>query len=304
MEYKVRNYSDVLFEKLADFYRETVGGVFHSTKKGHQFLEKILNKPEFDPEKDLLVVETRDQILGLLLIIPELKIQRIVLNCHVHQNVPYEKIAASLWKRGASRCQEMSGNRIHVCLHENFRAGRTFFTDSGFKPVRVHVELEKSLEEPLLFDEMPEMGHVAQFRDGDEPLLAELQNRIFTGSWGFSPNSIEEIEYYLDLTQCRVSDVLLLEDGGNAIGYLWAHASALGDVVKKTGRIHMFGIAPEYQGMGLGKKLLNIGLLDLREKEYKTVELTVDEANRVGYALYESSGFREKFTRLWYEKSL
>jgi ribosomal protein S18 acetylase RimI-like enzyme len=148
------------------------------------------------------------------------------------------------------------------------------------------------------------MGDVTHFSEGDEPLLAELQNRIFTGSWGFSPNSAEEIEYYLDLTQSRVSDVLLLKDGGNLIGYLWAHPSVWGDPAHKKGRIHMFGIVAEYQGRGLGKKLLSAGLCDLKEKECKTVELTVDEANRPACALYESLGFKEKFSRLWYERSL
>lgn len=304
MEVTVRNYSDDLFDKLADFYRETVGGVFHSTKKGHLILEKILKKFHFDPGKDLFIAEASDQIRGLLLIISEFRIRRIVLDCHIHQNAPYERIASALWERGFFRCQELDGNKIHVCLHENFRAGRAFFTESGFAPVRVHVELERDLENPLLYGIGREMGDVTHFREGDEPLLADLQNRIFTGSWGYSPNSAEEIEYYLDLTQSRVSDVMLLKDGENLIGYLWAHPSMWADSAHKKGRIHMFGIVPEYQGRGLGRKLLSAGLDDLRGRECKTVELTVDEANRSAYALYESLGFKEKFTRLWYERSL
>jgi ribosomal protein S18 acetylase RimI-like enzyme len=304
MESKVRNYSDELFAKLADFYRETVGGIFHSTKKGHLFLEKILQKPHFDPEQDLFIAEEGDKISGLLLIFSEFRIRRIVLNCFIHPNFPYEKVASALWEKGISRCREMDGDKIHVSLHENFSAGRIFFAESGFAPVRVHVELERDLKEPLIFNKGPEIGDVTHFGEGDEPLLADIQNRIFTGSWGFSPNSAQEIEYYLDLTQCRVSDVLWLKDGDNSIGYLWAHASIGEDSAFKKGRIHMFGIVPEYQGRGLGKKLLSIGLGDLRDKEFKSVELTVDEANPPAFALYESSGFKEKFTSLWYEKSL
>jgi mycothiol synthase len=304
MEYRVRNYSGELFLKLVDFYRETIGGVFHSTKKGHQFLEKLLFKPHFDPEEDIFIVETGDKVSGLLLIVSEFKIKRIVLNCHVHPNVPYQNVMSALWESGIIRCQEMDGDKIHVCIHENFRAGRVFFAETGFTPVRVHVELEMNLEELSLFGKDPEYGEVTHFNEGDEWLLAELQNRIFTGSWGFSPNSAEEIEYYLDLTQCRMSDVLLLKDGDNLIGYLWAHPSVGGGYTHKKGRIHMFGILPEYQGRGFGKRLLRIGLEDMRDKEFNTVELTVDEANRPAFALYDSFGFREKFTSLWYEKTL
>ncbi len=304
MEYNIRNYADELFGGLVDFYREIVGGVFHSTKKGHQFLEKMLRKPHFDPGKDLFIAETENKISGLLLIISEFRIRRIVLNCHVHQNAPYKIIASALWETGITRCQEIGGDNIHICLHENFRAGRDFFAESGFVPVRTHVELEKDLEEPLIFSKEPEFGEVTYFNEGDESLLAELQNRIFTGSWGFSPNSAEEIEYYLGLTQCRMNDVLLLKDGNDLIGYLWAHPSVGEDFMSKKARIHMFGIVPEYQGKGWGKRLLRTGLAILRDKKYKTVELTVDEVNRPACSLYESLGFREKFTSLWYEKSL
>lgn len=304
MEYKVRNYSDGLFAKLADFYRETIGGVFHSIKKGHRFLEKILLKPHFDPKRDLFVAEMGDTVVGLLLIISERKINRIVLNCYVHHNFPYQRAASALWEKGIHRCHEIGGDKIHVCLHENFRAGRDFFSESGFSPVRVHIELERDLDEALLLDKEPEIGRVVHFNEGDEPLLAELQNRIFTGSWGFSPNSTEEIEYYLDLTQCRVSDALLLKDGEKVIGYFWAHPSIGGDSSQKKGRIHMFGITPEFQGRGLGRKLLRIGLENMKDKEYKTVELTVDEENHPAIVLYDSMGFGEKFTSIWYEQSL
>ena len=304
MEYTVRNYSDDLFTKLADFYRETVGGIFRSTKKGHRFLKQILLKPNFNPKRDFFVAEMGDTVVGLLLIISEHKIKRIVLNCHVHHNFPYQKVASDLWERGIHRCQDIGGDNIHVCLHENFREGRVFFTESGFSPVRVHFELERDLKDALMISEEPEIGEVVYFNEGDELLLAELQNRIFTGSWGFSPNSSIEIKYYLDLVQCRVSDVLLLKDRTGVIGYFWAHPSVGSDFVLRKGRIHMFGITPEFQGRGLGKKLLRIGLEDMRDKEYRTVELTVDEENSPAFALYDSLGFKEKFTSIWYEKSL
>jgi ribosomal protein S18 acetylase RimI-like enzyme len=304
MEYRVRNYTDDLFERLLDFYRETIGGVFLSGKKGQQFLEMILHKPHFDPEQDFFVAEHGNAVSGLLIIYSEFKIKRIVMNCHVHHNFSYQKVASSLWDIGRRRCQEIGGDMIHVCLPENFSAGRIFFARSGFSPVRVHVELERNLEKSLQSGREPENGQVGHFDEGDEPRLAELQNRIFSGSWGFSPNSTEEIEYYLNLTHSKVSDILILKEGDNPIGYFWAHPSVADESGTKKGRIHMFGISPEFQGRGLGKKLLRIGLEDLRDKGYHTVDLTVDEANHPAFALYDSMGFEEKFTSLWYERSL
>lgn len=303
MEFKVRKYSDDLFIKVADFYAEMIGGIFRSRKKGRQFLEKILQKPHFDPRQDLFVAESDNGVAGLLLIIPESKIKRMVLNCHVHHDFPYHRVASVLWERGVLRCLEIGGDKIHICIHENFSAGRVFFTEIGFSPVRVHVELEKDLDEAIIFGNEPEIGHLAYFDEGDEPLLAELQNRIFAGSWGYSPNSAAEIAYYLELTQCRVTDILLLKNGNDLCGYLWAHPSVRYDSVQKKARIHMLGIVPEFQRRGLGKKLLRMGLEELRNKDYGTVELTVDGANLPAMALYDSLGFREKYSSIWYEKS-
>jgi len=304
MEYKITNYSDDLFIKLADFYRETIGGVFSSTKKGYRFLEKILEKPHFDPKRDLFVAELGKTVVGILLIISEFKIKRIVLNCHVHHNFPFHSVALALWEDGIRRCQDIGGDIIHVCLHESLRVGRIFFTESGFSPVHVHVEFQRDLEEVLEQGKEPGIGRVEYFSEGDEPRLAELQNRIFTGSWGYSPNSVDEIKYYLDFTHCRVSDVLLLKKEAEEIGYLWVHPSVASETVQKKGRIHMFGIIPEFQGKGLGKMLLRIGLERMKEQGYKTVDLTVDEDNRPAVTLYDSMGFKEKYISLWYEKSL
>jgi mycothiol synthase len=101
-----------------------------------------------------------------------------------------------------------------------------------------------------------------------------------------------------------VTDVLLLKDRAEVIGYFWAHPSVGSDPALKKGRIHMFGITPDFQGRGLGKKLLRMGLEDMRNNEHRSVELTVDEENRPAFALYDSLRFKEKFTSIWYEKSL
>jgi mycothiol synthase len=304
MEYKVVNYSDVMFPRLLDFYREMVGGVFRSGKGGRQLLTNILRKPHFDPRRDLFIAEMSQTVVGLLLIISELKIGRIVLNCQIHHNYRYQGAVSALWKKGILRCKEIGGERVHICLHENFKAARDFFSESGFSPVRVFVELVCDLKNTFPDFAEAKIGRRAFFKEGEESLLAEIQNRIFKESWGFCPNTAEEIKYYLDLTQCRLRDILLLKDGRDIIGYLWSHASPGGESTSKIGRIHMFGITPEFRGRALSKKLMRIGLEDMKAKGFEAVELTVDEDNRPAFALYDAFGFREKFTNVWYEKSI
>jgi ribosomal protein S18 acetylase RimI-like enzyme len=69
-------------------------------------------------------------------------------------------------------------------------------------------------------------------------------------------------------------------------------------------RIHMFGVAPEFQGKGYGKILLRAAIDRMQQEGAKSVELTVDEKNATALALYDSFGFSLKNRSLWYEKKI
>jgi mycothiol synthase len=66
----------------------------------------------------------------------------------------------------------------------------------------------------------------------------------------------------------------------------------------------MLGVDPDYQGRGLGRQLLLVGLSYLKSKGLRVVELTVDSENKVACALYKSVGFNLWTSSLWYEKRL
>jgi mycothiol synthase len=66
----------------------------------------------------------------------------------------------------------------------------------------------------------------------------------------------------------------------------------------------MLGVDPDYQGRGLGKRLLLAGLSYLKGKGLQVVELTVDRENKVACTLYKSVGFKLWTSSLWYEKRL
>lgn len=64
----------------------------------------------------------------------------------------------------------------------------------------------------------------------------------------------------------------------------------------------MLGVAPDYRGKGIGKKLVLAGLARIRRKGLQVVELTVDSENKAAYALYQSIGFEVQTNTFWYEK--
>ena len=64
----------------------------------------------------------------------------------------------------------------------------------------------------------------------------------------------------------------------------------------------MLGVDPDYQGRGVGKRVLLAGLSYLKSKGLQVAEVTVDSKNKNAYALYRSVGFKIRTSTLWYEK--
>jgi len=140
----------------------------------------------------------------------------------------------------------------------------------------------------------------------EEKLLTEIQNRCFTGTWGFNPNTTEEITCRLNMQGRSPDNVILtfLED--RLAGYCWTliNADENAKREKKKGLIHMLGVDPDYRNQEIGKAVLLNGLEDLKGKGVDIVELTVDSQNPAACSLYESVGFEVYAKTEWYEKTV
>jgi len=151
--------------------------------------------------------------------------------------------------------------------------------------------------------DQPALG-CRHLQSGEEDKLTQIQNRAFTGDWGYNPNTVEEIIYRTNLSGCSPEDVVLTCDGNKVVGYCWTGITSEGGVAtgEGKGRIFMIGADPDYRGRGVGKRVLLAGLALLRSKGLQVAELTVDSDNKAACALYRSVGFQVRTSSLWYEK--
>jgi mycothiol synthase len=137
---------------------------------------------------------------------------------------------------------------------------------------------------------------------GEEDELTQLQNRAYAGSWGYNPNTVEEVAFHIDSSTCFRQDVILTRDGDRAVGYCWTGVICEAGIPSaRKGRIHMLGVDPDYRGKGMGRELMMAGLARLRSRGLDVAELTVDSQNEVACALYKSIGFQVRASSLWYE---
>jgi ribosomal-protein-alanine N-acetyltransferase len=69
------------------------------------------------------------------------------------------------------------------------------------------------------------------------------------------------------------------------------------DPDKENAFLTLIAIHPDFQGKGLGKKLLSFSIADLEQKKFKNYSLEVLKDNTIAIALYESFGFKIKEDR-------
>ena len=90
------------------------------------------------------------------------------------------------------------------------------------------------------------------------------------------------------------SDVLLARADDELVGYCWLKVDG------GSGEIYVVGVAPEWRGRGMGRRLVEAGLARLNGAGIHEVSLYVEGDNLPALALYHSLGFREHSVDIQY----
>lgn len=304
--YAIRNYRPDDFDSLVRLNLEV--GKLDLTGRciSPQVLSEHLGRPNYLPEQDLFIVEEVGKVVGYIDVTPELGIGRVVLDCLVHPEHRRKGLATELCRYAMRRATELGAHVAHVNVAQDNVAAKNLLHKLGFRFVRRFLGLSLQLSEARL----PDVEHFTplchHLRPGEEDKLTMIQNRSFAGTWGFNPNTLQDINYRVNLSNCSHRDVILASRKGKAIGYCWTTAN-LTDAPPphlRKGRIYMLGVAPKYRSKGIGRLLLLAGLSHLKSKGVEVAELTVDSQSGAACSLYESVGFKVSSTTLWYEKTL
>ncbi|MBS3819743.1 GNAT family N-acetyltransferase [bacterium] len=302
----IRNYRSQDFKNLVEFLNSTSTLYSGWGNSSPNYLKKRLSRPHYSPYLNLFLVYKEGKIVGYADVIPEVKIKRAVLDFFISSSHRFQKLGYQLLKKAQERARQFRVRVFHTFTPETDFWVKNFLSEQGYSPVRTFLELEKDIS---IMKNPPHSSSslvLSFFRKGEEPLLAELQNKCFKGSWGFSPNSVQEIKYYLRFTEISIEEVIKGMVKHNTAGYCWPHVihSSFGGSGPSRGRIHMLGIDPRFQGKGFSRDLLGAGLNFLDQKGAEKVDLTVSRENKAACSLYFSSGFNQKSKVLWYEKRI
>ncbi|MGA8849020.1 MAG: GNAT family N-acetyltransferase [Dehalococcoidia bacterium] len=320
--YNIRNYQPADFRKYVVLHAEAEKLEPVGRCVSPQFVAEQLKQANCSPEQDLFIIGIDEDIVGYMDVKPELTIGRVVLDCWVSPEHRRRGLATQLLSYATNRAQELGAEVAHVNIREDNMVARRVLSRLGFSLVRCFLKLELDIADvgersfALLRTKkrIPSRISVAMdqaasgcchLQSGEEDKLTQLQNRAFAGTWGYNPNTVEEIVFRTNLSTCSLEDIVLIHEGDKAIGYCWTGIICEEGVPSiRKGRILMLGVDPGYRGKGIGKRLVLAGLARLKSKGLQVAELSVDSENKVACALYQSLGFEVQANAFWYEKVL
>ena len=261
-------------------------------------LEEELSLPGLSPEANCSLFEDRQgQLLAYSLIHPELPIRRTVLDMGFHPSAAGTGLEREVVQRGLARAGELGAAVLHICVPPS-RFWRNTLEGKGFSLVRKYWTMRWQ-DETVPPMRPPKGTTVLSFQPGDEERLTRVQNAVFGGSWGFAPNTIEEVARRVGMSVSSPGGILFLTHGEETSGYCWT--TVQNGSSGPIGCIAMIGVAPSYRGRGLGKPILLAGMDYLHSKGVDYIKLEVDGRNGSAIRLYRSVGFKKTMEVHWFE---
>ena len=260
----------------------------------------VLGQPGLDPTENCLVLEQSGQIKGLALIFREFPIGRSIIEVMTTPDLAGSPDEIDLVQRAIAKAESQKLSVAHICVMADSGRGKVL-EQAGFTKVRTYLDMLWNMDE-LAELELPEGYSVLSFQTGDTPLLTQVQNDAFTGSWGFCPNTEEQIEYRTQMPNTSKDGILFLMEGNSPAGYCWTVMVPAENGVR--GIIGMIGVVPDYRGKGVSRHILQAGMKHLRSIGLAEIGLEVDGNNAPAVGLYKSAGFKTVGERHWFERVL
>jgi len=300
--YIIRNYQPADFDNYVLLRQEAEKLEPLGRPVSPQDIAGRLARPDYSPGQDLFVVISDGSIISYMDITPELGIGRVILDVWLRPEHRRKGLAARLLGHAMRRARELGARVIHVNVMEDNTATRTALSRLGFQRVRQFLEFKLDMAR-LRREEIDQAAQECRhLKRGEEEKLTRIQNRCFAGSWGYQTNTPATITCRLNLGHGSPEDVVLTYQGDKVTGYCWTEVARRND--EAEGRIYMLGVAPEYRGRGISRRLLLAGLAHLSSKGLRVAGLTVDSENKVACDLYRSTGFEVRASGFWYEKAV
>ena len=303
----IRNFTWDDFDAVFDLRAAVTGIPDADQDEERSHFRARLELPGADPLDNVFVAHQPGALVGCAIASVETAIGRAVGEFGVIESARGQGVArlllAALEARGAA-----AGVAVHqVNVHHSNKQLNAFMKAAGYDQIRTFNELKYRPAPAYLegdYRPLPDGVSLRPFEsDSDEAALASVQNAAFEGSFGFAPNTPEQIAGYVEMRGAP-DDILIAEDAGSGdvIGYVWTSVTEAEDEI--SGMIEMTGVRPDQRGRGVGSAVIAAGLRHLRERGVGVIDLEVDGENLSARRIYKDLGFKKVGEQFWYQMDL
>lgn len=257
-------------------------------------------QPNLAPERDCVLAFEGERPVGYAYLTHEPALRRGVLELVAGGEHRGGGVGDALLEETMARARSAGLSVLHVDVPEADEGRRRAYSERGWRHVRTHLHLTRT-SDARANAPIPAGMSVRLAERRDAQAITDLQNAAFTGSWGYAPNTMAEIEYRVfDQPMLRPDPVALLEEAGRVVGYCWGHR----EVEPGPGVVGMVGVLAARQGKGLGRAITGAGIDALFDLGASPLEITVDSENPPAIRVYEGLGFVLAWRSFWYELNL
>ncbi len=285
---------------LVTLLQQLDGDMGESPADATERTRRLYHQPGLQPERDCFLVWDGQEVVGTLFMWAEERVRRGILFGGVRKSHRGRGIGRLLLDTVVSHARELRCSVLHIETPQGEKEAEGLVRGAGFLPVRTHWRMRRRGSRPMEVD-VPAGYRLRMMGPEDVEGVTRLQNDAFDGSWGFCPNTAEEVRYRVfELPVGQPAEVLLLERDGTLAGYCWTQRNGPG----QPGVIDMMGVHPRFRGQGLGRVVTGAAVDHLLQAGASPLELTVDSENLPATQVYRRLGFRVLTVSHWHELRL
>ena len=263
-------------------------------------LREEMAQPGLNPEENCFLFEDDQGLRAYSILHPEVRLRRAVLELGIHPGHKGNSIEKDIIRSALAHSKALGARVLHLCLPPS-ATWINLLEREGFSRIRDYWVMVWQQESVPPVELSP--GFIIEsHQPGDEERLTRVQNAAFGGSWGFCPNTVEEVRYRAGMSSSSPEGILFLTQGDETAGYCWTRIQ--GESQGPIGVIGMIGIVPDFRGQGLGRPILLAGMEYLHSQGVKQIRLDVDGENGPAIKLYNSAGFHKARELHWFEVRL
>jgi mycothiol synthase len=262
--------------------------------------QRLYRRPGLSPERDCFLVWRGPDLAGYLFLIAEEPINRGVIEGDVHPQHRGHGVGKEMLKTAVAHARAMRYDVVHANVSSEATAAQHLLSSAGFTQVKELWHMRRESDQAASVG-VPEGYKVRGTGPDEVETLTRLQNAAFTGTWGFCPNTPEQIAYGLhNLFPGLLNTGLFLDRNGETVAYCWVRQSSSGD----PSYIEMVGVHPDFRGKGLARVITGAGIDYLVSKNLAPIGISVLGDNTPAVRTYEGLGFQVHKRAPWYELKL